>query len=84
MAAADRLTISKYLTTLILLFAATIIITAISLLSGSTDISFAQLADVIFGNSNNNISQIILEIRLPRVMLAIAAGGGLSVAPRKP
>lgn len=80
MAATDRLTISKYLATLILLFAATIIITVISLLSGSTDISLGQLLGVIFGNSSDNISQIILEIRLPRVMLAIAAGGGLSIA----
>ncbi|MBU2492140.1 MAG: iron ABC transporter permease [Bacteroidetes bacterium] len=80
MAAADRLTVSKYLATLVILFSLTIIITVVSILSGSTDISIGQLIDVIFGKSSNNISQIILDIRLPRIMLAIAAGGGLSVA----
>lgn len=80
MAEAGKLTISKYLTTLIILFVATIITIVISLLAGSTDISIGQLFKVIFGNANSNVSQIILEIRLPRVLLAIAAGGGLSVA----
>ena len=81
MAAVRKLTVSKYLTVLVSLFLVTIIVTVISLLSGSTDISVQQLLDVIFGKSNDgNFSKIILEIRLPRIMLAIAAGGGLSVA----
>jgi len=81
MAAADKLTLSKYLTVLISLFVVTIIVTVISLLSGSVDISLHELLKVFLGNSgNSNFTQIILEIRLPRIMLAIAAGGGLSVA----
>ena len=80
MAATNRLTKSKYLTTLILLFAVTILVIIASLLSGSTDITINQLLNVIIGNSSSDISQIILEIRLPRIMLAIAAGGGLSIA----
>lgn len=81
MAAVSKLTLTKYLAVLVSLFFVTIIVTVISLLSGSTDISVQQLLNVIFGKSiDSNFSKIILEIRLPRIMLAIAAGGGLSVA----
>ena len=82
MAEVGRLTISKYLTTLIILFVATIITTVIGLLAGSIDISVSQLLNVILGKAGSNVSQIILEIRLPRVLLAIAAGGGLSCPGR--
>ena len=81
MAAVRKLTVTKYLTVLVSLFLVTITVTVISLLNGSTDISVQQLLNVILGkSSDSNFSKIILEIRLPRIMLAIAAGGGLSVA----
>lgn len=51
------------------------------LLIGSVDISFNELiAALTGGNVDSSISRIIIDIRLPRVLLAIAIGGGLSVA----
>lgn len=61
---------------LILLFAI-----IIGLLIGSADIGFTDLIAALTGGSvDSSISRIIIDIRLPRVLLAIAVGGGLSVA----
>lgn len=58
----------------------TLIIAFASLCVGSVSISFADLFKAIFSqNANETYSQIIFEIRMPRVLLAIAVGGGLSV-----
>jgi iron complex transport system permease protein len=64
----------------IFLAIATFIIAVVGLCIGSVPISFADLFNTFFSqNVNDTYSQIIFEIRLPRVMLAIAVGGGLSV-----
>ena len=58
------------------------VLTAIAgLLIGSVDISLTDLSNaLLLGGTENTTSQIIFDIRLPRVLLAIAVGGGLSVA----
>ena len=58
------------------------IITAVlSLTVGSVDISFSDIFNSLFDKDNHETaSQIIFNIRLPRILLAIAVGGGLSVA----
>jgi len=52
----------------------------IGILIGPTSISFKEFFAAIFTNDNQTISQIIFEIRLPRVLFAISVGGGLSIA----
>lgn len=47
---------------------------------GQTNISLIEIISSIFINSNSITSQIIYEIRLPRVLFAIFVGGGLSVS----
>ena len=58
------------------------IITAVlSLTVGSVDLSFSDIFNSLFDKDNHETAlQIIINIRLPRVLLAIAVGGGLSVA----
>ncbi|OGU55937.1 MAG: hypothetical protein A2V66_18400 [Ignavibacteria bacterium RBG_13_36_8] len=66
---------------LLLLLVITISASIIGLIVGSMEISFGDLLSVLFSsNSNQTISKIIFDIRLPRILLAIAVGGGLSVA----
>ncbi|GJQ63072.1 MAG: corrinoid ABC transporter permease [Melioribacteraceae bacterium] len=66
-----------FLPVLFLLLIATIFL---GLLSGSVTITPSEIFKVISGTSQNSTAQgIILDIRLPRVLLALAIGGGLSV-----
>jgi iron complex transport system permease protein len=81
MAADKRLSISRYISLLILLSVVTLISIVISLWAGPVKISLYDLYSAFFSNSSNPmVSQIIFEIRLPRVLFAIAVGGGLSIA----
>ncbi|MEN8191556.1 MAG: iron ABC transporter permease [Bacteroidota bacterium] len=53
----------------------------ISLVSGSTDIGLNEVLNIFFtSESNETLTKIILDIRLPRILLAIGVGGGLSIA----
>lgn len=71
----------NFTVTLIVLFFTTIIASVISLSIGSVNISFSNILELIFQPDTNTIfSQIVFDIRLPRILLAIAVGGGLSVA----
>lgn len=75
-----RLDFSTYL---LIIFSLVIILIGsflIGILIGPTSISFKEFSDAIFANDNQTISQIIFEIRLPRVLFAISVGGGLSIA----
>jgi iron complex transport system permease protein len=54
--------------------------TALALVSGSADTSFSSLLRVISGNGEPFSSQIILSIRLPRVIGAVLAGTALAVS----
>lgn len=76
-----RLTSSKliiyiFFLSLILLLT---ILTALSI--GSVTISFVDIIKSFFGSDTESLSSdIIFKIRLPRIILALAVGGGLSVA----
>lgn len=52
----------------------------IGILIGPTSITLKEFLTAISTNNNQTISQIIFEIRLPRVLFAISVGGGLSIA----
>ena len=66
----------------ILFFAAvTVFVGFISLTIGSVDISITEAFKIIFGSSTDDkLSQIIFQIRLPRILFAIFVGGGLSIS----
>lgn len=51
------------------------------LLSGSVNVTFSQLLSLMFSGQADEITrQVILEVRLPRILLAVSVGGGLSIA----
>jgi len=60
----------------ILLFAASIA----SIFVGSADISFAGAFEALMSNNTGIEREIILNLRLPRILLAIAVGGALSIS----
>lgn len=70
------------------LLAAVIFSIAGGILLGSADLNVSTVIDVIklklFGVENEELKRsaisIVWELRLPRVLLALAAGGGLAVA----
>ncbi len=66
---------------IVMLFILLLITITISLVSGSTDIGLSEIiSSIINPQENQTYAQIILDIRLPRILLAIGVGGGLSVA----
>lgn len=63
-----------------LLFLLLIAALFVGFLSGSVYVSPLEILNVLTGNATSETSAgIILQIRLPRVLLALAIGGGLSV-----
>lgn len=81
MAAAPRLTFYGFMIRIILLLLLVIVTAVIGLLIGPVNITFKEFAEVFLSpNSNSPAAQIIYDIRLPRILYAIAVGGGLSVA----
>ena len=72
---------SKFLYKIIPLVLVTMIICVAALMIGSVGISLSNIWNaIVSGNTDATSAKIIFEIRLPRVMLAVAVGGGLSVA----
>jgi iron complex transport system permease protein len=58
-----------------------VIVTGIAcLFVGSSDLSFSDALQALLGGGNDAQSRIIWRIRVPRVLAAIIAGAGLSVA----
>lgn len=51
-----------------------------SLLSGSVDITLAQVADGLFSAESNLNSQVLQEIRIPRTLAAFITGGLLALS----
>lgn len=51
-----------------------------SLLSGSVDITLAQVVDGLFSAESNLNSQVLLEIRVPRTLAAFVTGGLLALS----
>ena len=65
----------------ILAMAAAVIVTGVAcLFVGSSDMSFGEALDALLGGGDSAQSRIIWKIRIPRVLAAIIAGAGLSVA----
>ncbi len=71
---------ARNLTYFLILFVLLILTVILSLSIGSVEIPVMDIISSVIKNTDSNISKIILEIRLPRVLLALAVGGGLSVA----
>ncbi len=81
MGTTERLKLHSFITILSSLALLMLLTAIVSLLIGPVNISIKKLLQIITGQiQNTTASEIILSIRLPRILLAIAAGGGLSVA----
>ena len=59
---------------------AVIVIAVACLFVGSSNMTFQEALDALLGGGTNAQSRIIWRIRVPRVLAAIIAGAGLSVA----
>lgn len=72
--------LTPYILKLAFLLVITVVVPAFCLLFGTVSISLNDLFKLfIFGEGSELIKQVIFEVRLPRVCLAIGVGGGLSV-----
>jgi iron complex transport system permease protein len=81
MATVDRLSLSSYISRLFLFLIILFITVIMGLSFGPIKIGIGDLLKVFFSNvADQTFSQIIFEIRLPRVLYALAVGGGLSVS----
>lgn len=76
-----RLDLPKFVLMILLLALSLFLVCVLALVVGPTSISFGDLASVLFSSKPDSIAtQIIFDIRLPRILFAIAVGGGLSIA----
>ena len=65
---------------LLVMLLSVIVAGIVCLFVGSSNMSFAEALDALFGGGTSAQSRIIWRIRMPRVLAAIIAGAGLSVA----
>ena len=65
---------------IVAMFLAVIVISIACLFVGSSNMSFEEALNALLGGGSNAQSRIIWRIRVPRVLAAIIAGAGLSVA----
>ncbi|MGE5354434.1 MAG: FecCD family ABC transporter permease [Acidobacteriota bacterium] len=73
--------IRLYPVKILILFFITLAFGISALLIGSVPVSFKELYSLFTGGGSSDlVRQVIYEVRLPRVLLAIAIGGGLSVS----
>ena len=63
-----------------ILVVATVLLALAGVAFGSTWIPLEQVAAVILGFGEKTQNLIVLQLRLPRVVIAILAGGGMAVA----
>ena len=75
-----RKLLNKKLTILIVLFVIMIILFILSLFVGSSNISFNESLNALFGKGQKNHIIIMQNIRLPRAIAALVVGCGLAVA----
>lgn len=81
MAQLNRLTVKQQLFAIVSLLILSLLFAFAALFIGTVHISIFDFFDLIFSQSGNNTFKTILsDIRLPRIVLAFAVGGGLSVA----
>ena len=62
------------------MLAAVLVVSVACLFVGSSKLSFKEALDALFGGGSGAQSRIIWKIRVPRVLAALIAGAGLSVA----
>ena len=65
---------------IIAMLVAVLVVGVACLFVGSSNMSFSDALDALLGGGNDAQSRIIWKIRVPRVLAAIIAGAGLSVA----
>ena len=65
---------------IVAMFLAVIVTSIACLFVGSSNMSFEEALNALLGGGNDAQSRIIWRIRVPRVLAAIVAGAGLSVA----
>ena len=65
---------------IIAMLVAVVVVSIACLFVGSSNMSFHDALDAMLGGGNDAQSRIIWKIRIPRVLAAIIAGSGLSVA----
>ena len=65
---------------IVAMVAAVLAIGIAGLFVGSSDMSFGEALDALLGGGNDAQSRIVWKIRMPRVLAAVIAGAGLSVA----
>ncbi len=65
---------------MIAMLAAVVVAGVACLFVGSSNMTFSQAVDALFGGGTDAQSRIIWRIRVPRVLAAIIAGAGLSVS----
>ncbi len=71
----------RCLTAFILMFVLLIVMVLINTALGSAGLSVREIADTIFGRSDNAMNHsIIYNIRLPRIAAAVLLGGGLALS----
>jgi iron complex transport system permease protein len=63
-----------------LLVLASLLIALWSLRSGAVTLNFSQVMDALLGSAPRNITMVVTEWRLPRVMMAILVGAALGVS----
>lgn len=81
MESVKRLGISRFLLIILSLSLLLIVSGIFGLVLGPTKISVRDLFDsIFFSATDSTISQIVFEIRIPRILFALAVGGGLSIA----
>jgi cobalamin transport system permease protein len=65
---------------LALLLAVLVVAIVISMATGAASVPLATLLDVLRGKSDPTSRAIVLDLRLPRTLLAVIVGGGLAVS----
>ena len=70
----------KHALIIVAMLAALVAVSVACLFVGSSRMSFSDALDALLGGGTNAQSRIIWRIRVPRVLAAIIAGAGLSVA----
>lgn len=76
-----RLDVPKFVLMNLLLALFLLLVSVIALVVGPTSVGLGDLFSALFSSQNDSIvTQIIFDIRLPRILFAIAVGGGLSIA----
>lgn len=70
----------KELLMIVVLFGLILVTMYFSLISGEISVSFKELISLFSGNSDQITRLLILDFRLPRIILAILAGAGLALS----